>query len=164
MSKNRERYEAYVDNKAEVSRFTLIGLNGVTIYQEERDVSERGWQRLDAHNQMTPVTSSKSLIIEFPMVVSSTDFYHYERYTDDMKKTENGYELVMIHDSAFSRPILNDLERKGYIKRICKTYPKAKGEYPIYINPRGWQIAYNLGSEILSSVHQYMLKKRKKEA
>lgn len=163
MIQKRTHYVTSIDYGAEISRFTLIGLNGVTIFQEERDVSSRGWQRMDENNQMALVKSSKTLIVHFPMDVSHTDFLYYERYTDELKKTETGWELVMLHDSAFSRLMLNDLEQKGYIKRRWKTFSKTAGEYPLYVNPTAWQVIFNIGSVCMSRMHQFLLNIQKKE-
>lgn|GEM_PF-6906283 len=82
-------------------------------------------------------------------------FPHLIRIQDGRAHLEEDLDRLMFTTSLFDW-----LQRKGWARIELKEYPRIPGEFPLYINARGWRILYNMGSLLLSGIRGLILRKK----
>lgn len=133
---------------------TLIGKKGTRLFIEERENHIKGMMQYSDQGEKL-LTRMEYLVFQFPDLIERNKLPHVKHYDgDSFVDCEGRSEIASFRFNFFSRGVIGDLERLGYLKRVWKTYPKEKGEYPIYVNAYGWRFLYNIGSCLATCLHK----------
>jgi len=160
-------YKEVIERAWSVDRFVLKGRKGTKIYKEERENHIKGMKRVTSEGEVD-LRRCDYLIFEVQGDINPKDIknvYHYHGIV--FTKKDYGTEVSCHHLQAFSNGMVRELEELGYVQQTWKESMKEKGEYPLYINPKGWQWLYNVGSVLMQGMHKGLLvlvkKQNKKE-
>lgn len=141
---------------------TIFGKKGTKIYTEVRENHIKGMYSVT--NQVeTALTEIEYIVFEITDELSYKQLPHFKpRDGDVLTVAESGSELASFYFNFFARGIVMDLKHLGYVKYRWKSYSSDKGEYPVYVDARGWEIAFNLGSICMTLLHKglYLLVKK----
>lgn len=157
-----KRFKETLDLAWGVDTFVLEGKKGTLIYKEERDNHIPGMMLVTNGGEF-PLEKHDYLVFEIKdhidyRILKNVHHHHGIVVT----KTDYGTEVACHHPQVFHNGTLFKLEELGFIKRTWKTSSKEEGEYPGYVDAKGWQIVYNLGSILLTLIHKRLLLIKKK--
>lgn len=150
----KSKYKETLDLAWSKDKFVLKGKKGTKIYLESRKNHISGMIRVTSKGEY-PLNHHDYLVFEIqekvePDIMKNVWHHHGIVFT----ATDYGTEIACHHPQVFSNGILSKLEKHGYIRVTWKEYPKEVREYPLYVNPRGFQWIYNIGSVLFESFHK----------
>lgn len=133
--------------------FILKGRRGTSIYKEERENHIKGMRRVESGKEF-PMLNHDYLVFELQEEVDVREIDFRFEHGVVIKKTSYGTEISCHHPQVFHNGMLHTLKRLGYIKVTWKESMKDKREYPLYVDPNGWQLLFNVGSLLIQGMHK----------
>lgn len=137
------------------SKYIIKGRKGVRVFKEKRPNHVEGMIRVTEEGEL-PLIEMDYLVIQIPdkIKIEELDYDWYDGV--QVNHLGNGIEISMHHPQVYTRPLLYQLRRMGFIKITCKEHIRGEGSY--YVNARGWQLLYNFFSMILNGIRKHIQK------
>lgn len=154
MSYKRGKYRVVQELYWGTDIITIFEKKGTKISTEVRKNHIKGMYSVTEHGEI-PLTEIEYIVFQLPEELSYKQLPHYKPYDgDNLTILEDGCELASFRHNFFARGIVMDLKHLGYIKYRWKSYSNEKGEYPLYVDARGWELLFNIGSTCLTLFHK----------
>lgn len=151
------KYKEKIKNDWGIARITIKGRKkGMLIYQDRRNNHLEGMVQFVGDEEVL-LEEHDYLVFDIPEDIDPSHFtnnqIHRNGWFGVQLRWFNGWtEVACHHPQIFHCGILNKLEELGYITVIQKEIPSDKLSYPYYVNPQGWQVAYNLINQIREGI------------